>query len=1254
MDDDKLRLIKPTKAFLKSGVEHYTEKQEEEMVTSPSLLELFTADVAQNNIIPRMWAKNKLALLSMAPAPTGWSPRDEIKGVFTQYEDFLTQAKNPIELEYRKQLVVQQINYNRMLAKSGILKSALASMGACFLDPLTYVSFGIAGKLGANAVRTGALAMGMGRVTTGALHGAVLTAAANAIETPVRRALGASPDNPEYHVISAALGGALFGAAAGQIGKSLSYSRFRINEGAKAETDFGFEVFKKADLAKQQFAAGVHPLAKTPEEQIEFKKLLHENIDKYLKWEQPAQTGKVFTFEELDAKSADEAFVRSLGWGGKKEKFVTQKIANALDWIGSRLSNQKMLLTSDNNVVKSAGFKIWDTNYSDKTISDLVGDAEPLDSYVNRNYISYMNRYESEVRDIMKNEAKLASEQGRQAVSRKESGAQVVRAAFTMTPEEIANSNDPLFKARWESAKRIFREGGSVAHDEGVFEFQRRIEREHEERLKPLMYELGKAERHLNAVKRRMPKYKVSDAANQELKEARDSYNAIQETINTENSIFKDVYNSFSIDEAEKRLGGVYMPARLLSDKLAADFEGSHEALRKAVISGAVKKSKRLSGAFSNVAKTVLAKDPTLMYEKDINVFRERFWNAFKEEASRRYIDMTQSYYDGVAWHTFDIYDNPISEKMTVAQGILAMRDGKLMVSDSFRSKYAPRAAEIVYGDVITKGFKLRTGVGDIGLDGTLDAVLLPEGYHPYDSVRGSLRMRSADLDYSQLVDYLDDDLDKLVDGYVRNIFGAVGMKKCFGDTDGTLFREAFRKSVGEEEFVILQNDNPKARAKVKALHSRRESEYRAMCGAIDHILGQSSISWGNIGEESVFKHALGTISNWNVARYLSDCVFSQLQDWANVSLAQDGWKTFGGILKSAVKSIFSPELRSFYKQEMIDYGIGGSLWLENVRSKPLLSITEETGAWAKAERVSGKVAEAAVKYSGVSLFDAHTQCAAAYLASQDLRRMGERLSKGVKLTNYQARLAQDNNLDVDTIKAIYEQIQKHGKQVGEAFSINTSKWTDQTLANRVRRIMHKAGTDATMVPAAELPIFFRNPVGKMILQFKSFATATFGKMFVPAFENGTTAATNTMLQCIILDTIGKLIKAFGKWTVPDIIDPVTGKRRPQETSDIVKDCFYNAVKDMDVFAWCSDPTGIFNAVISGGFNHNSIGGAMDSFLKDTAGGIRWIGAQTVGGRASKADMKSFMRMLPFQNYWLTRLSVWANRNLFNNQEDNQ
>ena len=259
MDDEKLRLITPTKQVLKSGVERKRSAQQEgKLPSGVGFWDLTRADIEQNNVLSKLWSRNKLAILSSAPAPAGWNARNEIKGLFRDYEDFLSKAKNPYELDYRKKLVLGKINYQRMLAKSGFLKGSSASMLACLMDPLTYVSFGLAGKLGANAVRTGALALGAGRVTTAAVHGAALTAGANLIETPVLRAIGASPDNPEYHVISAALGGALFGGFSGWIGKSLAYSRFRIEQGTgpRASSNMGFKIFEKADLAKCK-AAGV-------------------------------------------------------------------------------------------------------------------------------------------------------------------------------------------------------------------------------------------------------------------------------------------------------------------------------------------------------------------------------------------------------------------------------------------------------------------------------------------------------------------------------------------------------------------------------------------------------------------------------------------------------------------------------------------------------------------------------------------------------------------------------------------------------------------------------------------------------------------------------------------------------------------------------------------------------------------------------------------------------------------------------------
>jgi hypothetical protein len=65
-----------------------------------------------------------------------------------------------------------------------------------------------------------------------------------------------------------------------------------------------------------------------------------------------------------------------------------------------------------------------------------------------------------------------------------------------------------------------------------------------------------------------------------------------------------------------------------------------------------------------------------------------------------------------------------------------------------------------------------------------------------------------------------------------------------------------------------------------------------------------------------------------------------------------------------------------------------------------------------------------------------------------------------------------------------------------------------------------------------------------MLLQFKSFTTTTFNRMFIPSIESGNGAMANTMAMCIIPDTLGRWCKGYGKISVADKPDPVTGKKR--------------------------------------------------------------------------------------------------------------
>jgi hypothetical protein len=86
----------------------------------------------------------------------------------------------------------------------------------------------------------------------------------------------------------------------------------------------------------------------------------------------------------------------------------------------------------------------------------------------------------------------------------------------------------------------------------------------------------------------------------------------------------------------------------------------------------------------------------------------------------------------------------------------------------------------------------------------------------------------------------------------------------------------------------------------------------------------------------------------------------------------------------------------------------------------------------------------------------------------------------------------------------------------------------------------------------------------KMLLQFKSFTTARSNRMFVSSIENGNGAMGNTMAMCIILDTIGRWCKGYGKVAVGNRTDPVTGKKRQLTSSEAMYLSFRDSIGSID------------------------------------------------------------------------------------------
>jgi hypothetical protein len=1408
--------------------------------------ELLGATIANNNLFVKLWEFARLQSARLEAAPVGWSPDQEIVGIFEPYKEFLKEARNPTDMLYRKQLVLKRINYNNLLARAGALKQLSAPLLAQFADPFTYVFGGLWGMTAGKVLGKSLAHSGFSRLGTHVVSGVLASEAFGAADYGITKALGSSPENPEFHVVQAALFGAAFGSVFGVLSEGAALGKFRLEFG-RHEKDI--RIYRLKDLRERQGLESVGP-----KEQLEFRALLKRDVDQFLMGELDATKYRYLSLDSMQG-AMEKKVSRAMGWADN----VVDLTSVGIRRLQGIFSNQGTLLTSSSDAVQAFGLKIFPTSYDSERLKPLVGDSVPLQTTVERwvtmslgNFTGALKsgweKYRAEggkgsqkdfgievvraikfaqsrehpsaavretakawrtvTRDaaleLHKREGFESQQQMREAYEAKRSSIQSLikeeeeklqnrltaqekgieyyqeklshlqetlpdpgieahvdeielnksiqfydelfeKLRDDVTPEtmkrlkenfdaykeglkkpkelrkeqrtlemaynRLARQLSNFFGAeqRWlmrqldemgilslnrkqftevliqmQTAKtksvyldRLKSAGFTTKQLEKIQEFKRFITDPERatlfwnrrgwslERQLSLMKELHKANTDVIRFHRRLPyrmkevyhkanvkwrkflrtlkkevadykkareklrntKAKRVDLAADKVEESKQLIKNRQDELDKADADFERARGRFTLRAAEKELGGEYFPQAYNAELVAND---SGEAERLFSQNYQQEYPRQVISRFRKIRDEIINTIPQKslkFFSKEPAKRNEMIWKRFLQECDNRYINIGE------------IFDNPLTEKMTLEQCFKTLHRGQFKLSKEFldgvpeHGKYRVRA-------ILDRVF-------NINMPGPQEHVsfrsLLNEAPEAEIKPRGSAKRRFYRDDPELVGKYFELDPDKIVPRYLRQMYSDSAMIDLFGDIRGTSQRNLLQRSFREREEAIP--DGPSRFKEISLLRALHERELQAIDTALDHIRGVSNVDWGNLGKRSIIKTFVNTISSWNVARFLSDTVFSQLQDQANVALRLDGWRAIGRSVVNMTRMIFSPQLRKQFASQVQEFGVGGSLFMENLRHQDLISIQNAPGVGAKAEQVSSIVASKVVEMSGVQYLDAFTQHNAAYMGTGILRDIAHKTMKGQRLQDFEVRFANDFKLTHGELLKIGKQINAHSEVDGNVFNINLGEWRDKALADRCRLLFHRLGVSATMVPGAELPAFFKNPLGKFLLQFKSFATATFGKMFLPSLEQGGQSISNTILQCMLLDYFGKICKDFGKFSVAQKPDVLTGELKEEALQDRLFRLWGDTVTQTDWTGWCMDPTGLLRTWLSPDSDSwPTQSNTYMSFFKDLGGAGSAALSLAQGMKPDKSNVKAVWRMVPFQNYFLMRSGISAIR----------
>ena len=371
-----------------------------------------------------------------------------------------------------------------------------------------------------------------------------------------------------------------------------------------------------------------------------------------------------------------------------------------------------------------------------------------------------------------------------------------------------------------------------------------------------------------------------------------------------------------------------------------------------------------------------------------------------------------------------------------------------------------------------------------------------PDGRLPYDwkigdgsasgklngtPMRGPLRSRTFQIPDNMIDDFLDNNIEDLGRIYLRQIAPDVELKRAFDDVELT------NQIADVENWYSTEMRSAKTEKQRLALDKRRQSDIEDIAGMRDRMRGV----YGMEDPNSIWHRAARVSRNLNYIRLMGGVVASSVPDVARTFMAEGFTKTFTKGLVPLAKNLKTFRVAA---AESKRYGVGVDALLSG-RSQIIADVSDYT--------------------KGGTTFERGVQALTDNSIIDDLLKgkIDKRLSR----------------LGIDDANAlnIAKQLEKYGEKVDGVWLSNARNWDVPELERIWGAAIRKESDRVIVVPGQEKPLFMSTPMGKTVMQFRSFMFASTQRMTIGALQN---QDHNTIGGLLMLTSFGMMSYAFKQW----------------------------------------------------------------------------------------------------------------------------
>lgn len=498
---------------------------------------------------------------------------------------------------------------------------------------------------------------------------------------------------------------------------------------------------------------------------------------------------------------------------------------------------------------------------------------------------------------------------------------------------------------------------------------------------------------------------------------------------------------------------------------------------------------------------------------------------------------------------------------------------------------------------------------------GIVPGELIPDGLTKH---AGFTKARTLNIPDEWIKDFLESDVNYVMENYIRQVAPEIELTKRFGrvDMDGQI------KAITEDyNRLISEAATPKERAK---LEKRRDADLRDIRAMRDRLLG----TYGAPKDPASFFVRAGRVARHvNFLRLLGGMTISSLPDMAR-PIMQHGLRS---ALKPLGKMMTDISKMRIAKADLREMGIGLEYALSS-RSKVIADLNDPYSRRSFLER---GLEWSSQKFGNFTLMNQYTDTMKMWsglITQSKVLNAAKAVAGGKKLSKKEITKLAHIGIDESMLHRIADQYSRHGEDLDGLLTGHSHLWDDRVVREAFQSAILKDVRTTVITPGiGDTPLMMSSELGKIVMQFKTFFFATHNRALVSGIQSGDASFYYGALLQVGLGSLVYVLKSM-----------MAGREINTDPANLVKE----GLDWSGMMGWLGEPNNVLENLSGGTYgmsamfggppasryqSRNGIGALLGPTF-DLGGDIKNITAGVLNGEFDDREVRSVRKLLPFQN----------------------